>query len=258
VLVLNELEFVNNTITQEGVATNKLYMYMKEYLTDECIDKLYVDNNIEKFLGDCVMFRNFQALDIYKRMKSKDEKDKFIESIWGLVRCKKTIDVADLKRDDIQALIGDVKNELADSKIDKSNISQIFSTVTKSVVNNKNLVNTLLSGDYQDVMKATQKTMEYMVHDPTKKQSKKTKKMMKKMKKMMDESADEKNDPVEMESAMKGIQNMVKSNPKLVESMFGGLSSGKMPDMSKMMNMEALMRNKDFQKIAKEMKGKLK
>jgi hypothetical protein len=183
-------------MVKEGVETSTIYLYMKTYLTDECVDKLYVDNDIEGFLGDCVMFRNFQALEIYKKMKSKDERSKFIESVWGLVRCKKTIDVADLKRDEIQTLIGDVGKELKESKLDRNNIPQILSTVANSVVNNKNLVNTLLSGNYKDVMKETQKTMQYMMHTPTGKQSKKAKKMMNNMMKMMDEDIDEKGDPV--------------------------------------------------------------
>jgi hypothetical protein len=256
VLVLNELEFVNNTISKEGMESATVYMYMKTYLTDDCIDKLYKDNDVKKFLGDCVMFRNFQALDIYNRMSSKSERDKFIESLWGLVRCKKTIDVAYLRRDDIQSVIGNVKNELLDSKIDKTNLSQVFSTVTSSVVNNKNIISTLLTGDYKDIMKETQKTMEYAMHDPTKKQSRKKKKMLKQMKEMMDKSSDEKDDPKEMEKAVKGMQDMLKHNPRMLEGLFSGLSKGKMPDMSKMMNMESVMRNKDFQKLAKDLQKK--
>lgn len=261
VLVINELEFVNNTITKEGHETGTIYLYMKTYLTDECVDKLYVDNDVEGFLSKCVMFTNFQALEIYRRMKTKDERAKFIESVWGLVRCKKTIDVADLKRNEIHTLINDVRNDLKDTVDPKNpkNLSKIFSTVTKSVVNNKNLLNTLIgSGDYKDVMKETQKTMEYMMHDPTHRQSSKAKKMMKKMKKMMSESSDEKHDAEEMKQVIEGAQSMLQANPNAIESMFGGLASGNMPDFSKMMNMEALMKNKQFKNFSKGIKSKLK
>jgi hypothetical protein len=86
---------------------------------------------------------------------------------------------------------------------------------------------------------------------------------MNNMMKMMDEDIDEKGDPDEMKKAMESVQSMVQSNPKLVENMLsgmGGLGSGKLPDMSKLMNvnMESLMRNKDFKKLSKEMKSKLK